>query len=553
MADSTSTQPSSDSTPPPDFDVPTLHAAVQTAEGWLRANREAVNAINVYPVPDGDTGTNMLLTLQAAIENVDPSGQSIGDYLDQLARGALLGARGNSGVIFSQALRGIANEMAGHDTVDGMVIAAALQQGFEHAYSAVPAPAEGTMLTVMRDGAHAAQATPEDSPLRVLGRYTTEAQASVQRTPDLMPMLRDAGVVDAGGLGIALLFQGLTHGITGDPLPEPMVVGDGPNVDALGHEGYGYCTEFVVVSQGEIDRPALTRALTALGGDSVLVVGESDAVHVHVHVEDPGPAISAGAALGSLRSVKVDDMQAQHDEWRSPGNGVSAGGQAGSTASDEVPAVGLVVVARGEGVVAAFRELGATRVIEGGPTGKASAGELLEAIAASGSDHVIVLPNDKDVLLAAEQAANNASVTVTVVPSRSFVAGLAAVLAYQPDGDAGDIAERMRESMDDVRCVEVTYSVREALVEGIPLQPGDGMALVDGKLVEARENLEDALLAGLTHARTEDSSLITLYLGAEAESDSDALQHLIERAHPDLELEVVHGGQPTIWYTLSVE
>lgn len=495
----------------------------------------------------------MLLTWRAALAAMPAEPDAAGTALRALAHGALLGARGNSGVILSQMLRGLAEALGDADHVDCAGLTLALTAAATTAYASVPTPVEGTMLTVMRDGATAAEAA---AAVRaeidhVMATFVTAAHASVERTPELLPRLRDAGVVDAGGLGIAVLFEGVKHGLAGTPLPEPLTATESTVVlEGVEHEGHGYCTEFVILGAG-IDRAALEVTLTTLGGESLLVVGDAEAVHVHVHMVDPGPALSAGVGVGALSAVKIDNMQAQHDAWAAARDDAPAGHDLNPLS---LPAIGLVAVARGGGIVAAFRDLGATRVIDGGPTGKASAGELLEACTGAGRDHVLLLPNDKDVLMAAEQAARAGGGRITVVPSRTVVAGLAAAVAYSADGDPADVADRMSRAIADTRSVEVTRAVRDAVVDGVRVVTGDGIALVDGVLVARAPDIEQALLLGLERAGGADCELVTVYLGADApENAGERAQALIAEAYPDTEVEVIAGGQPFYPFVLSVE
>ncbi len=533
-----------------------LRSAFDVAERWLALNRDAVNAINVYPVPDGDTGTNMLLTWRAALAAPVDTPDDVGAVLRAVAHGALLGARGNSGVILSQMLRGLAEAVGGARRIGLRDLAAALTAGARAAYDAVPSPIEGTMLTVMRESAAAAEAAAAERAEvdHMTAALVAGARRSVERTPDLLPRLRDAGVVDAGGLGVALLFEGVHHGLAGTPLPEPLT----PNaaaveLEAVAHEGHGYCTEYVVIADG-IDRAAFERELLALGGESVLVVGDATAVHVHVHVADPGPALSAGARLGALDAIKVDNMQAQHEAW-SDGIVAASGGRepADGELRSAAPAVGLVAVAAGPGIASAFRDLGATRVIDAAAR-KPSAGELLAAARAAGRERVYLLPNDRDVLMAAEQAARASDGLVTVIPARSAAAGLAAAVAFLPDAPAAELAAQMLAAVDAVRSVEVTSAVRDATVDGVAVRAGDGIALVDGFLVMRGDTLEEALAGGLARAVGDGASLVTVYLGAGAPPGAgERVRALIASRHPTLEIEVVAGGQPHYPYLLSVE
>ncbi len=528
------------------LDANALRTALDVAETWLAANRDAVNAINVYPVPDGDTGTNMLLTWRAALRAAAEVDGNAGAILGAAQHGALLGARGNSGVILSQMLRGFAESVGSTEKIAPPDLAAALQRAADTAYEAVSNPVEGTMLTVMRDGANAAVEANADTNDAVLAAFVEEAFASVDRTPELLPRLKDAGVVDAGGMGIAVLFQGILHGVNGEPLPEAPTADAGTLVDLSGvdHEGHGYCTEFVILG-ANIDRPAIEQSLGEAGGESILVVGDPSAVHVHVHMDDPGPAISIGSASGALDSVKVENMQAQHDEW-------TAGHEEIDPA--DLPSIGLVAVARGPGLAAAYRDLGATQILDGGPTGKASAGELLDAARNAGRDRVFILPNDKDVLMAAERAAGEAPELITVIPTRSAAAGLAAAVPYLPEGDANALAAQMTEAVEGIRAVEVSVSVRDATVDGVAVEEGDAIVLVDGVMTATAETVDEALIAGLAEAVDDDAELVTLYLGAEAsDEDGERVTGLIEGAHPDLDIDIVRGGQPHYPYIAGVE
>jgi DAK2 domain fusion protein YloV len=522
-----------------------LHAVLRTAERWLELHREPINAINVYPVPDGDTGTNMVLTLRAGLDAGDDIDGAAGAYMQAVARAALLGARGNSGVILSQIVRGISDAVGDADVVDGPLLQTAITAGAQAAYGAVTKPVEGTMLTVIREAAEAAAREANDNDLAtIIGIAASEAEASVERTPSLLPKLAEAGVVDSGGLGVAVLLAGIGYAIRGEPLPEPKHY-TAADVDMTGveHEGHGYCAEFVVVG-AQLDRGALHAALDAVGGESLLVVGYDDALHVHVHVEDPGPALSVGAATGSLQSVKIDDMQSQHDQWS---------GAAQPQAAADLPSIGLLVVTQGEGIAAAFRELGATAIVDGGPTANPSAGDLLAAARGAGRDHVIVLPNDANVIMAAEQAAAEAPNLITVIPTRSVAGGFGAAFAYEPEGERDAVAAAMSDAIEGLSCVEVTHSVRDTSVNGVEIASGDAIVLVQGTLVARGDSLEEALMDGLSRV-ADDAELITVYLGSDAPPDArDHVAMLISETYDEIEVEVVHGGQPHYPYILGVE
>ncbi len=529
-----------------------VREAFRVAEEWLAANRDGINAINVYPVPDGDTGTNMLLTWRAALMAAPGDPDHAGEMLAACSRAALLGARGNSGVILSQMIRGLAEAAAGEATLDASGIVQGLLGAAQTAYEAVSAPVEGTMLTVLRDAANAAAATQaEGHGIRsVLNAAVEEAFASVERTPLLLPRLREAGVVDSGGLGVAVILEGLARGLDGEPLPLTIraTATERVHVDGVEHEGHGYCTEYVIVGPA-VDRRALQSELIAMGGESVLVVGDARTVHVHVHVADPGPALSLGVRHGDLVGVKVDNMQAQHDEWLAGQEGETPDG----AGQPSLPALGLVAVAPGEGFARAFRDMGAVALLQDAGA-KTSAGEFLRAARRAGRDHVFLLPNDRDILMAAEQAAREAPDFITVLPTRSAPAGIAAAVAYWPEGDPAEVAARMREAMQNVRSVEISRAARDATVDGVTVNAGDAIALVEGRLVGRAQTLEGALLAGLALAAGDRAEIVTVYLGADAPADAGGrAEELIAQAHPGLEVEIVVGGQPNYPYLAGVE
>ena len=556
-------------TPPERLGAAELRAALEVAQRWLELNREAINAINVYPVPDGDTGTNMLLTLRAALratlrsaeQDRDDAAAGVAGLADALAEGALLGARGNSGVILSQMLRGFAEGLAGCAELGAGELCTALARASSAAYEAVGDPVEGTMLTVLREAASGAAdalvAAPSFEPSlepplgAVLAATVAAATASVARTPELLPQLREAGVVDAGGEGVAVLLEGLRCGVTGEPLPAaPETPAGAVALDGVGHEGHGFCVEYLVRGE-DLERGALLGVLEARGGESLLVVGDAHALHVHVHVPEPEGALADGARLGTVENVKVDDMQAQHEAWAADHERAAL---APRDTPGEAPAVGLVAVVQGDGLRAAFRDLGATAIVDGGATNNPSAGQLLEAARRAGTEHAFILPNDSNVVLTAHQAAGQDPARITVIPARSVVAGLASAIAFVPDDDLEALAARLTEAAAAVRSVEVTHSVRDTTVDGLAVRTGEAIALVDGRLVATAATLEEALLAGLAHAVEEGSELVSIYLGADAPADAaEQLPARIEAAHPGIAVEVVLGGQPHYPYLAGIE
>ena len=525
-----------------------LRAALAVAERWLALNRDAVNAINVYPVPDGDTGTNMLLTLRAGLAAGEAGGapSEIGLLAERIARGALLGARGNSGVILSQMIRGLSEALTGLVDATPADLIRALETASDVAYEAVSTPVEGTMLTVLRDAARAVIAEAPDTLVGVCALAEQEAQAALARTPQQLSRLREAGVVDAGGLGVVTILAGLRMALANEELPTSGAApAAAPDIEAIEHSGYGYCTEYVLQAL-RLDRQALTKRLEDLGGDSILVVGDLSTLHVHVHMVDPGPALSVGAALGSLSQVKVDNMQAQHEEW--------AAARADDAPIEVQPGLGLVAVARGAGIAAAFRGLGAVVALPPDDA-RPSSGELLEAARRAGRERVLLLPNDSDAFMSAEQAARESDGRIIVVPARSVAQGLSAAMAFNPADGVDQARAAMEAAMAGVRCIEVTRAARATHIDGHAVEEGQAIALVDGRMVAWGDVLDDALLAGIAAATRElTAELITVYLGSNAPIGSDeTVSRRLQELFPNATIEVLDGGQPHYPYIVGVE
>jgi DAK2 domain fusion protein YloV len=517
-----------------------LHAMVETATQWLERNAEAVNAIN------GDTGTNMALTMRATVDAA-AGAETVSEVMRAMARGALMGARGNSGVILSQFIRGLAGILDLCRSVGGVELAGALGSAADAAYAAVGAPVEGTILTVAREAARGAceQAAVTHDIEPVMAAAAGAAHAAVQRTPDLLPVLREAGVVDAGGLGLAVLFDGALRYLRGEPLPEQAEDAGAIATDWLtqaeaahGHgDGFGYCTEFVV-SGIDIPLDRLRARLQGIG-QSVLVVGEPVLARVHVHTDDPGRALSIGAGLGRLANVKVDDMEAQAEALaaRTPPTGP----------------LSIVAVAAGRGLIETLRAVGAERVVTGGQTMNPSTQEILRAVQACRGEHVIVLPNNKNIVWTAEQAAKLAERPVHVVPTRSMPQGVAAILAVNPDAPIETNLEAMREAAAAVRTIEVTRAARGVTIRGVAVAPDQPIALIDDDLTTATATPEDAALAALEEAGA-DRAIVTIYAGHDTELErAQALAARVRERYPGAEVEVRFGGQPFYDYVISVE
>lgn len=540
-----------------------LRGLFDAASAWLERNAAAINAINVFPVPDGDTGSNMATTLRDTLAAVGSGAQHAGEFSTALARSALMSARGNSGVILSQILRGFATATAGMERVDGHALARALVEGSRSAYAALEHPVEGTILTVARAAGEAAESIRTADPRAVLEAALGGARAALAKTPDLLPELKRAGVVDSGGYGLVVMLEGAVRFLRGEAAPEQTETAGAVAANWLqetsaehgGDSAFGYCTEFVV------DSPAATletiRGRVETLGDSVLVVGEPALVRVHVHTDDPGAALSFGTSLGPLLRVKVENMQAQHERFAAAALAERAIGSADPAAvADDAEAVPLAVVAvaSGEGFAEVMRGLGATRVVSGGQTMNPSVEELLRAIETVPASEVLVLPNNRNVVLSAEQAARISAKRVHVVKTISMPQGIGALVTFDADAGLDENAAEMQRAAAAVRTIEVTRAARATTIGGEEVGEGRPIALIDDRLELAADTADAALLAALERVSPEPGAPVTLYYGAEvvARQAEAAGARLAER-FPDAELQIIAGGQPFYDFVVAVE
>ncbi|MDI6857343.1 MAG: DAK2 domain-containing protein [Dehalococcoidia bacterium] len=534
-------------------DLREMFAAATT---WLERNAEAINAINVFPVPDGDTGTNMYLTMRSTMDEAYQTGSDdAGVVASAMAHGALMGARGNSGVILSQMLRGLADSLSGKQRFDSVDLADALEQAASSAHRAVRQPVEGTILTVLREAAQAARRRGGRlrSGLRgVLASTVAAAKEAVAKTPTLLPVLKEAGVVDAGGQGLYIMLEGALRYLRGDLAPlAPLAMQDPEqswlNATAAVHESgsaaYGYCTEFLVQGEGLSADAALEKMVSL--GDSVLVVGDDRLLRVHLHTSDPGAALSYGTSLGEVVRIKIENIRAQAEQFVQKA-------QAGYEPT--LAPISTVAVVSGKGLEDIYRSLGVTAIVPGGRTMNPSMQQILAAIDSCPENEVIVLPNNKNVVLTAEQAAAHSKKDVRVVPTESMPQGVAALLAINLEKGLRENAAIMSEARHQVRTIEVTRAIRSAVIEGVRVRKGQAIALLDGSLVAAENSAEAAVLAALAQASASEMALATIYYGADSSAEeARSLADRVTRDHPSLQTEVVYGGQPHYKYIVSLE
>ncbi|MFN0156396.1 MAG: DAK2 domain-containing protein [Gaiella sp.] len=524
----------------------TRHALAQ-----LEANRARIDDLNVYPVPDGDTGSNLTLSVRAIAEAVETSTtESTATFAKEISRAALMGARGNSGVILSQIVRGFCEALGDHATVGRAEGAMAFAAARDAAYRAVRKPVEGTMLTVIREMAEEAEGAAEGAGdlVDLLQRVLARGEDALTRTPSMLPVLAEAGVVDAGGAGVVELVRGVLGGLTGQPLAIAADVPSGDAIHAIHNEPslYRYCTVFVVEGAG-LDAAALERELDAIG-DSLLVVGDPSALKVHVHTDDPGRALSLGVAQGTIEGVEIANM---HEQTIARDERLRTAGAALTVVAGAGEGIGIVAVAPGGGNRQLFERFGAT-VIEGGQTMNPSTADIVAAIEACPAEEVIVLPNNGNVVLTAEQAAGLTDKRVRVVPSTSVPAGLAAVVRFLPTASGDENDEAMRAALEEVATGEITTASRTVEIDGVAVREGCWLGLADGTAVACDEDFDTVALAVSGALLDGGRSMLTLLTG-DSEPELGAILSALEARHPSLEIEVHEGGQPHYPLLLSAE
>jgi uncharacterized protein len=512
------------------------------ATDYLGVFIDQVNALNVYPVPDGDTGTNMHLTLQSVRRQLlEDAPTTMPDVAHALAYGSLLGARGNSGVILSQVLKGFADAIKGHATLDAPALAVALASATKTAYAAVMKPVEGTILTVVRESAEAVAApSADEAPIELLRRALEAGRVSLDHTPELLPILKQAGVVDAGGLGFLHLLQGVIAAFDGSPLPPPPKVTQRAQ-QQFEEEAFGFCTEFLL-SNVKVETREIQDAVASFG-DSLLVVGAEGFVKGHIHTEEPEKLLALVAKYGTMVRSKVEDMSEQHSEILADVDMEAA----------EPPKTGLVAVSNGYGLTKAFRGLGA-RVVGGGQTNNPSVQDIADAVRSLGASSVIVMPNNKNIVMAARRVAELVpDKQVAVLPTRTVGQGLAAAVLFSDDQDVEALLPSMERAAAGSRTLEVTVASRDATIDGIEVHEGAYIGLLDAVLTHTAATAEDCLLAMLDEVAGEAEVGSLFFAAATGEEAAAALMERIADAHPDLELEVHAGGPDLYPYLMLLE
>lgn len=526
----------------------------------LQHKKEIINELNVFPVPDGDTGTNMTMTIMSAVDEVNRLSEvNMKTLAKALANGSLKGARGNSGVILSQLLRGFSKEMQENEEMDIRAMATAMVKASETAYKAVMRPKEGTILTVAKMMANKAIES-VDSFERVdeyLKAILDEGQKALDNTPELLPVLKEAGVVDSGGEGLMQFLYGAYKYLIGEEidLSDITVTISKPKtpVDNIQLEDikFGYCTEFIIMLKNEIsdnEKENLREYLLSLG-DSLVFVADEDIIKVHVHTNHPGKAFEKGLEYGELTRMKVDNMREEHREL------IREEGYIESDQPTEIKENGFVAVTVGNGMTELFKELGVDVVVEGGQTMNPSTKDLCDAINKVNAKNVFILPNNKNIILAANQSKDIITdKSVFIIPTTTMPEGVSAMVNFPDSENADENAEAMIEAIKEVKSGEITYAVRETHIDGFDIAVNDIMGIFDGKIRAVGKDINDTTI-GLVETMVDDSStLLSVYYGAEADDDMlDSLRESLEEKYPKLDIEVVDGGQPVYYYILSVE
>ena len=532
----------------------------------LEAKKEWINELNVFPVPDGDTGTNMTLTIMSAASEVnalsDPDMKSLAKAISS---GSLRGARGNSGVILSQLLRGFTKVIEKYDEIDAPTFARAFERAVETAYKAVMKPKEGTILTVAKGVSDKAAEIAEDS--ESLESFFTdviaEAERVLARTPELLPVLKEAGVVDSGGQGLVEVLKGAFDGYLGKEIdlnfekPAAKVTGTKPVSAEESNIKFGYCTEFIIMLEKEFtekDEEEFKDYLMSIG-DSLVVVADDDIVKVHVHTNDPGEAIQKALTYGQLSNMKIDNMRLEHHEKVIKEAEKMAAQQAAQRAAKPEKEVGFITVSAGDGMGEIFKELGADYLIQGGQTMNPSTEDMLKAIDEVNAKNIFIFPNNKNIILAANQARDlTEDKNIVVIPAKTIPQGISAMIAYVPEKTVEENTAEMMEAIENVKTGQVTYAVRDTRIDDQDIHEGDIMGIGDKGILAVGQDIQDVAVEMTGKMTDEDSELISIYYGAEVtEADAEEVSSRLEELYPDYDIEINYGGQPIYYYVISVE
>ncbi|SHJ04620.1 hypothetical protein SAMN02745176_02211 [Lutispora thermophila DSM 19022] len=519
----------------------------------LENNKNIVNSLNVFPVPDGDTGTNMSLTMNSAVKEINKCEDlEVSLVADSAANGSLMGARGNSGVILSQIFRGFAKGLKNVKEIDSVALANAIMEGCNTAYKAVMKPTEGTILTVIREGAEfglkIAKSTPNTAEL--LGKIIEKANETLNKTPEMLPILKQAGVVDAGGKGLIFILKGMHHYLV---TKEVIQLAEVPVVEVEVETAkpvydddivFGYCTEFFI--KGKDLNPEEFKKKVIDIGDSIVVVGDENLIKVHIHTNNPGTVIEEALRFGYLSKIKIDNMREQHQELLL--------NEEERKTNEELKNYGVVAVAMGSGISRIFKDLGADEIIEGGQTMNPSTEDILKSVDRINAENIIILPNNSNIVLAANQAKSISNKNITVIPTKSIPQGISALMALDVEKSIEENEKKINKAISEVKTGLITYAVRNSNFDGVDIEEGNYLGITDGKINAVGEDMKDVIYKVMDAMIDEDASLITVYYGNDvSEEEALKLEEDIRGRYEECDIEMHYGGQPLYYYILSVE
>ena len=539
---------------------------LESASNNLQNNKKAINDLNVFPVPDGDTGTNMGLTFGAAVQvALSDKNASAGDMMGFLSKASLRNARGNSGVILSQILRGVSKALAGKTEFGVDDIKNAAAAGRDTAYRAVMKPTEGTILTVVREGAEFAEENADkfDDASEFFSAYIQACRESLERTPEILPVLKQAGVVDAGGCGVVTILEGAEYALkNGKPIESADSVEVKSSAAASGSTDidtanirFQYCTEFIIQKSSADRQASQFKAAIAPKGDCMLVIDDEDIVKVHIHTNHPGFVMEEALKLGQLINIKVDNMRYQHSEnIRSAEEEKAESDSETAQEPVELKKYGVVAVSAGDGLTEVFKSVNVDKVVQGGQTMNPSTQDLLDAANSVHAEIIYILPNNKNIILAAEQVNDICDKKVIVIPTKNIPQGISAMLAFDPDADEGANTEAMTEMMNSVKCGQVTFAARDSAVGGLEIHKDDVMGMFGSEIAELGSDINDVSEKLAEKMIDEETALITIYYGADTDEQSaQKLADAISEKHSDIDVSVVKGGQPVYYYMIAAE
>lgn len=526
----------------------------------LEEQKEFVNSLNVFPVPDGDTGTNMSMTFKAAVKEIESmNSSSIEEVSKKLAKGALMGARGNSGVILSQILRGISKGLEGKTEVDSKEFAEAMQEGARAAYKAVMRPIEGTILTIIRAAGEAAIDSKSLDIKDLMKEICEKSQDMLNKTPEMLPVLKSAKVVDSGGMGLLIILKGMSEALEKEieatiqefkPAEEKVSAANNLNIEDI---KFGYCTEFIILGNAE-NANGFKNEIESLG-DSMIVVGYEDVIKVHIHTNDPGRVLSKAVMLGELSKIKIDNMREEHRSLLVENEKYDDTETAAENETDEKKKYAFVSVAMGNGIANIFKDLGVDYVIEGGQTMNPSTEDIMKAVNCINAENVFILPNNKNIIMAANQAADLAEdKKVVVIPTKTIPQGITAITMFNPESEVEENIESMKESMEAVKTGSITFAVRDTEMDGKTIKEGNILGIVEGKIEEVGEEVLETTKKIVEKMVDEDSSLITIFYGEDIdENKANELSNQLEELYEDLDVQCYKGEQPLYYFLVSVE